>query len=221
MFINNNGILFGPAAQLQVGGSFIASTADTIQFSDGFEFSSVNGSTFSPLTSTVPIGLGLQNASSITVQNAGREVVDNIFTDELSPRTGLSVLPNQTIALIGGDINFDGGILRTPGGDVEIGSVANGEVSLSTSIDGLSFDYENVTSFGGLSFSKLSFIETSGAPAGRVHFMGRDISLRDGSLVFVRNIGEGVPGNIEVNASESFEIGPSDFSDALLSGFLQ
>ena len=218
-FINNNGILFGPDAQLQVGGSFIASTADTIQFADGFEFSSVSGSVSSPLTSTVPTGLGLQDASSITVQNAGREVVDNIFTDELSSRSGLSVLPNQTIALIGGDISFDGGILRTPGGAVEIGSVVNGEVSLSTSPDGLSFDYEDVTAFGELSFSRLSFIETSGAPAGRVHLTGRDISLRDGSLVLARNIGEDVPGNIEVDASESFEIGPSDLSDELLSGF--
>ncbi|MEL6556401.1 MAG: filamentous hemagglutinin N-terminal domain-containing protein, partial [Cyanobacteria bacterium J06621_11] len=218
-FINNNGILFGPDAQLQVGGSFIASTADTIQFADGFEFSSVSGSTPSLLTSTVPTGLGLQDAASITVQNAGREVVDNIFTDELSPRTGLSVLPNQTIALIGGSVNFDGGILRTPGGAVEIGSVANGKVSLSTSPDGLGFDYEDVTAFGELRFSRLSFIETSGAPAGRVHLTGRDVSLRDGSLVLARNIGEDVPGNIEVDASESFEIGLSDLSDELLSGF--
>ena len=218
-FVNSNGILFGPDAQLQVGGSFIASTADTIQFSDGTEFSSINAQRISPLTSTVPIGLGLQNTAAITVQNTGREVVDNIFLDELSPRTGLAVLPNQTIALISGNINLNGGILRTPGGDVEIGSVQDGTVSLSTSPDGLSFDYANVVSFGDLNLSQLSFIEINGAPAGRVRFTGRDISLRDGSLVFARNVGEGIPGNIEVNASESFEIGPSDLSDQLLSGF--
>ena len=217
--LNKNGIVFGPNAQLPTGGSFIASTADTIQFSDGTEFSSVTAQRTSPLTSTVPIGLGLQNTAAITVQNTGREVVDNIFLDELSPRTGLAVLPDQTIALIGGNVNLDGGILRTPGGDVEIGSVQDGTVSLSTSLDGLGFDYANVASFGDLNLSQLSFIEISGAPAGRVRFTGRDISLRDGSLVFARNIGEGTPGNIEVNASESFVIGPSDLSDELLSGF--
>ncbi|MEM9006180.1 MAG: filamentous hemagglutinin N-terminal domain-containing protein [Cyanobacteria bacterium P01_F01_bin.86] len=217
-FINSNGILFGPEAQLQVGGSFIASTANTIQFPDGFVFSSIDEDLTSPLTITVPIGLGLQNASPITVQNIGREVVGSIFTDELSQQTGLAVLPNQTIALIGGDINLEGGILRTPGGDVEIGSVKDGIVNPSTSPSGINFDYGKVTSFGALTLAQLSLIETSGAPAGRVRFTGSDISLQDGSLAFVRNFGEGVPGNIEVSASESFEIGPSDLSELLLSG---
>ena len=218
-FINSNGILFGPDAQLQVGGSFIASTADAVQFLDGVEFSSTDRNSDRLLTSTVPVGLGLQDAAAITVQNAGREVVDNIFLDEISPRTGLAVLPTQTLALIGGNINLEGGILRTPGGNVELGSVEAGTVGLVLSSDDTNFDYEAVTSFGDINLSRLSFIETSGSPAGGVRLLGQDISLRDGSLVFVRNIGEGIPGNIEVIASESFEIGPSDLSDLLLSGF--
>lgn len=37
--MNPNGILFGPNAQLDIGGSFVATTANAIQFSGGAEFS--------------------------------------------------------------------------------------------------------------------------------------------------------------------------------------
>src|SRR4028118_608284 len=71
--INPRGIVFGPNARLDVRGSFLAATADSIVFNNGVEFSSTNPQGAPLLTVNIPVGLRFRenpgaiiNASSVT-----------------------------------------------------------------------------------------------------------------------------------------------------------
>jgi filamentous hemagglutinin family protein len=80
--INPNGILFGPNATLDVRGSFIASTASSIRFADGTEFSAVNPSATPLLIISVPIGLQFNGGEGDIVVQAGQVPrSNNLFTE--------------------------------------------------------------------------------------------------------------------------------------------
>jgi filamentous hemagglutinin family protein len=65
-FLNPNGIIFCPNAQLNVSGSFLASTASGIKFDDGTLFSAKNPQSPPILQLNIPIGLQFEgNAGSI------------------------------------------------------------------------------------------------------------------------------------------------------------
>jgi filamentous hemagglutinin family protein len=113
--LNPNGIIFGENASLNIGGSFIASTADRIQFADGFQFSAVNSQVQPLLSVQVPVGLQLGPTPG-TISNRAT--------------ASLSVRPGRTIALIGGPITFVGGGLTAEAGRIELAAASSGRVSL-------------------------------------------------------------------------------------------
>ena len=199
--INPAGIIFGENSFLDVGGSFIGSTADSLLFPDGIEYSATDLQTPPILTINAPIGLGFRD-------NPGDIVNSSILTDDSGEDLiGLRVFEDQTLALIGGEISIEGGFLSTIGGRIELGSVAgNSTVSITTIEKGFDFSYEQVASFQDISLSGAALVNNLDPNAGNIEVQGGNISLIQGSGIGISAENEGQAGDINIIASESLTL---------------
>lgn len=79
--LNPNGIIFGSNAQLDIAGSFVASTANSVLFDNGFEFNAKNPATPPLLTVNVPLGVQYgTNQPRTTITNTGNLAVGQNLT---------------------------------------------------------------------------------------------------------------------------------------------
>ncbi|NJK51155.1 filamentous hemagglutinin N-terminal domain-containing protein [Candidatus Gracilibacteria bacterium] len=105
-FINPNGIIFGPNATLDVRGSFIGSTANSIAFPNGENFSATNPNSPPLLTIDVPVPIGL------VFEGSDRGIILNAA----DLRTG------QNLTLVGGSA-IAIGTLSAPNGEIALTTV--------------------------------------------------------------------------------------------------
>jgi filamentous hemagglutinin family protein len=221
--INPKGIIFGANASLNIGGSFVASTADRIRFADGVEFSTSSAQTPPLLTINTPIGLQYgSNPGAIRVLGTGNNLtLDSSFAVDLSNRpVGLQVNSRQTLALIGGDVTLQGGNLTASSGRIEIGSIRNGEVTLTN--PNWAVNYAGLDQFGTVQLNQAASINTSGEGSGSIQIQGQTIKVvegsgilsitqaaRDGQLLILRS-----PNSIEISGTSPDGSFPSSiFSD--------
>ena len=211
--INPNGIIFGENATLNIGGSFIGSTANSIQFSDGSFYSAVDPQAPPLLTINIPIGLQYgDDAGNILVQGIGNNTGfadpsanDFSLIKNFRP-SGLQVEPGNTLALIGGNIALDGGNLTAAEGHIELGGVREGLVKLTNDNGIWTFDYQEVTGFQDIDLVNAASVEVSGNSSGTVNFQGQNISLADASAILANTSGNGNGGSISLNGVESVMI---------------
>ncbi|ELS30627.1 MULTISPECIES: filamentous hemagglutinin N-terminal domain-containing protein [Pseudanabaena] len=207
--LNPNGIIFGPNASLTIGGSFVGTTANSVKFVDGIEFSAVNPSASPLLTVNAPIGLNFgQNSKGITVQNTGHRLIENLFqpVNRSQNPIGLQVAAGNTLALIGSGVNFSGGIASVNGGGhIEVGSVSNGLVKLNPKVTGWVGDYASVQQFNDIHLAQQSLLDASGNN-GSIQVQGRNISFTEGSTALLQNFGMQNAGGITVRATETLNL---------------
>ncbi|MEG5043427.1 S-layer family protein [Microcoleus sp. B4-C1] len=188
--INPKGIIFGPNARLDLRGSFIGLTADSIVFNNGFEFSSTNPQTSPLLTVNIPVGLRFRdNPGAIVNQSTALGKVNlpaSAVPIPISDRVGLAVEPGQTLALIGGDIQLQGGNLTASGGQILLGSATSpGLVNFAMTAGekgNLTLNYDNIQNFGNIQISDGSLINTSGIGGGRIELKGGNVALSNARL---------------------------------------
>ena len=194
--LNPNGIIFGPNASLNIGGSFLASTANSLKFADGNQFSATAPQTTPLLTISVPIGLQFgENAGSIRNQSQA--------SDRNGERVGLQVKSGKTLALVGGEVTLEGGTLTTPGGRIELGSVAgSGLVTLNPTNKGWTLGYEGIQNFQNIELFQHAVVDASGKSGGDIHVQGKLVRVTDGSQIAAKTLGSGLGGNLVINASE-------------------
>jgi filamentous hemagglutinin family protein len=222
--LNPNGIIFGPNAALNLGGSFVGSTASSIRFADGVVFGSGSRDL---LTVTVPIGLQMgTNPGAIQATGGGHRLTpQQLFfptpINSSDPIANIQVRPGRTLALIGGDVGLNGAVLRSPSGHIELGALGSGAiVGLSPDALGWKFDYSQVANFRNVTLGQRALLDSGGNPGGSIHLQGATIKLTEGALGLIQNQGIQTPGRLQVDAIDRLELGTDDPMALLPSGFL-
>ncbi len=198
--INPNGIIFGENASLNLGGSFFASTADSLLFENGSEFSASNPQAAPLLEVSIPIGISFRdNPGDITVQ---------------SNNDSLILPTEETIALIGGNITFDGADIFVPGLTVELGGLSEtGTVSITES-GSLSFP-ENITQ-ADISLLNNSRISVSSSGGGFITINGENLEIAENSSLLAGIAPESSnaaaqAGNITININNEIALSDNSF----------
>ncbi|MDJ0717577.1 MAG: filamentous hemagglutinin N-terminal domain-containing protein [Prochloraceae cyanobacterium] len=209
-FINPNGIIFGKNARLDIGGSFLATTANTIRWANGTEFSAVlKNPPPIRIENNFPNGFGFgSNSGNIRVEGQGHKItyedgIGSPLIDFAESRTGLKTVPGTTIALVAERVDFQGGLITAPSGRIEVGSVREGFVGINPSSSGFTLNYERVNSFGNITLDRKALLDASGFLNSNINIRGSNLYINNGSLILIDNKGSSVSAKIDIDLSES------------------
>jgi filamentous hemagglutinin family protein len=206
-FINPNGIFFGANARLDMGGTFIGSTASGVKFADGNIYSAVNPQ--APLlTMTIPVGLQF-----------GSQPGKIDFTASTSLLTNYS---GSSFLLAGGDITLTSSKLILPNGKIElvaVNDVGSIDIDRNKLIDPKSPSIAIPTDLkrADIVIQNGSSLETSGTNSGNIDLQAANITLSgttvsNRSVINARSTGNtpSKSGNININVTGDLLISGSN-----------
>ncbi len=178
--INPAGIVFGPNASLNIGGSFVATTANTVQFG-----------TLGNLAATDP------NIPLLTVNPSAL-----LFNTSTTPaavtlnRTTLQVATGQSLILAGGPVNLTGASLFARGGQVNLAGVENaGRLEFTdTAVPQLQASLNQPLT--DVTLAQGSIVNVRAGNGGAITLYGNTINLTENSILRAGiETGQGAVGN--------------------------
>lgn len=200
--VNPNGIIFGPNASLDVGGSFLATTANAILLGNNgrFDASNPGNSTLLTIDPSALFFNALAAQSDIVNRSAATSTVFG------QPTLGLQVPEGQTITLVGRNVQLDSSFLIAFGGRVDLGAV-NEPATISLNSSDWSLQFPAGVARGDVFLNQAGIgVLTGTGGGGNVSIFARNVDLQTGSVV-VAGIasGFGVPGtqagNVVIDAT--------------------
>jgi len=213
--LNPQGILFGQNASLDVGGSFVATTADGVVFDRDLVYSATNPEVPPLLNVNIPEGIQFgANAGAITVLGEGHTLGFNSETlmpigDSSTSR--LEVPAGNTLAFIAGELNLNGANLGASSGKIELAAIAQaGKIELESENNLFAFEYEKIDNFGKIDLFQQSLLDVRGGKnLGSVGLYGENITLYDGSAIIASKLNPGkskTQGDINFVAADSLAL---------------
>jgi filamentous hemagglutinin family protein len=217
-FLNPNGIVFGPGASLDVKGSFLATTADGIQFGEQGVFSAVRA----------------DSPSVLTVEPSAL-LFNQIAVQPITSQAKLQVPNTQSLLLVGGPIRIEGGQLLALGGEVAVAALSSaGRVELTVQNTDITLTTFPRNLAADITLAKNAVIDVSSEGGGMILLQGHDVTLTDatrvsadtlgsqpgrgtlirasqlriagGAQVSASTFGSGRSGNIEIDVSDRVEL---------------
>ncbi len=209
--MNPNGIIFGENARLDVGSSFVATTANAIRFATG-EIFSANSS--SPLPTQI---LNVNPNAFFFNQIVAQPIINRSKADS----TGLQVPQGQSLLLVGGNISLDSGRIAAPGGRVELGGAAGtGTIELSVDGNNLRLSFSDGVILSNVSLTNAADVNVRAGGGGSIAINAQNLNITGISRLRAGiNPGLGAvdtqAGDVEINATATINLNDSLISSAV------
>ena len=180
--LNPAGVVFGPNASLDIGGSFMVTNADALKFADGKLFTAKSGPDDAVLSVATPVALEFlgPRPDSQGIQFNGSNLAVSGSLDIF----GIPIPGTGTISVVGRDgdtakgVQVTGGSLAANSGQIKVASVASeGALTIDT--------LEKQANGNGDTFSKLGQISLEQGASINATGNESDIVIRGGALELV------------------------------------
>jgi filamentous hemagglutinin family protein len=212
LLLNPKGFVFGPAATLDIRGSFLASTGTKFSFDNGTEFSAIAPQGAPLLNISVNPGLQLAQANPV-----GPIVSQGNLTVEGSLGLAGTSLDLKGTLRSGGDVTLLGtqGVTvqaidtRNPSGSGAVSITSGGDIGLNTyglirtngQNNGAAGDV-NLVAGGGVTLGERSVIQSRGygtGSGGDIRVSANALTLNNRTQLDASNFGSGIGGDIGVD----------------------